>query len=219
MDNLYHRLGIERDAPQAAIGYAYRKLAKKHHPDMPDGNRELFEAITIAYEVLGDPERRAAYDHDGTIKDTKIDAERRHALTIIGQFINDASVEVTSTEAEPVYNGDVIAVMRALLAEKIKKIEKAAAKELRDAKRLEGFAKRFHVADGKPNIFAEMIEAKIRTHERTQGQATEDLKHHHLALEIMDGAWFEVAAQVVQVVTSPYSSSLATNPFIHSAFR
>ena len=199
-DELYRSLGLERDATEVEIRVAYRARAKIHHPDMPHGHRELFEEITEAYEVLGDPESRAAYDRDGTIKDKKIDAERRHALTIIGQFINDAMAEVTSTAAEPVYNGDVVAVMRALLREKIKKIEEGAAKELRDAKRLKGFAARFHVPEGKPNIYAEMIEAKIRTHERMQGQAAEDLQHHHLALEIMEGAWFEVAA--AQAVTT-----------------
>ena len=64
----YKILGIERDAPQDVLKRAYRKLARKFHPDInkdPDAE-EKFKEVGEAYEVLSDPEKRAAYDKFGS---------------------------------------------------------------------------------------------------------------------------------------------------------
>lgn len=59
----YTILGVTRDASPAAIRRAYRRLAKKYHPDVPaGGSREQFEALQAAYETLSDAERRRRYD-------------------------------------------------------------------------------------------------------------------------------------------------------------
>jgi curved DNA-binding protein len=61
----YQSLGVERDADQDAIKKAYRKLAKKCHPDAHPNDTyltEKFKEINEAYEVLGNPEKRKKYD-------------------------------------------------------------------------------------------------------------------------------------------------------------
>ena len=66
--DLYELLGVSRDADGATIKSAYRKLAMKHHPDRNPGCTESegkFKAVSAAYEVLKDPQRRAAYDRFG----------------------------------------------------------------------------------------------------------------------------------------------------------
>ena len=63
----YQSLGIARDASEADITKAYRKLAHKYHPDVskePDAE-EKFKQIAEAYKTLKDPEKRAAYDQLG----------------------------------------------------------------------------------------------------------------------------------------------------------
>lgn len=63
--NPYETLGINRDATQEQIRAAYRKLAKKLHPDLNPGDRgteERFKAVSAAYDLLGDPEKRAQFD-------------------------------------------------------------------------------------------------------------------------------------------------------------
>ncbi|MGE5385307.1 MAG: DnaJ C-terminal domain-containing protein [Betaproteobacteria bacterium] len=63
----YAILGVERDASADDIKKAYRKLARKYHPDVstdPAGE-EKFKEVSTAYETLKDPEKRAAYDQLG----------------------------------------------------------------------------------------------------------------------------------------------------------
>lgn len=64
----YEVLGVSRDADQETIKKAYRRLARKHHPDAnPNDSQaaERFKEVREAYEVLSDPEKRAAYDRFG----------------------------------------------------------------------------------------------------------------------------------------------------------
>lgn len=64
----YEVLGLQKGADENEIKKAYRKLAKKYHPDTNQGNKEAelrFKEITEAYEVLSDPEKRKVYDSGG----------------------------------------------------------------------------------------------------------------------------------------------------------
>ncbi len=64
----YEVLGVSRDASQNDIKKAYRKLAKKYHPDTNAGNadaEEKFKEVSEAYSVLNDPEKKKLYDKFG----------------------------------------------------------------------------------------------------------------------------------------------------------
>jgi DnaJ-class molecular chaperone len=63
----YRILGVDRKADDKAIKSAYRKLARKHHPDVAKGAgaADKFKEINEAYEVLSDPEKRRRYDSLG----------------------------------------------------------------------------------------------------------------------------------------------------------
>ena len=64
-DDPYKTLGVKRDASQDDIQKAYRRRAKKLHPDLNPGDRqaeEQFKELSAAYDLLGDPEKRARFD-------------------------------------------------------------------------------------------------------------------------------------------------------------
>jgi len=64
----YKVLGLDKNATQDDIKKAYRKLARKHHPDLNPNDKEAhkkFQQINEANEVLSDPEKRKKYDQYG----------------------------------------------------------------------------------------------------------------------------------------------------------
>ena len=66
--DLYQTLGVEKNASDADIKKAYRKLAMKHHPDRNPGDssaEQKFKSIQKAYAVLSDNQKRTAYDQFG----------------------------------------------------------------------------------------------------------------------------------------------------------
>ena len=70
-DNPYDILGVKPDASAEQIRGAYRRLARKLHPDLNPGDRaaeERFKRVSAAYDLLGDPDKRARFD------DCEIDA-------------------------------------------------------------------------------------------------------------------------------------------------
>jgi DnaJ-class molecular chaperone len=85
MRDPYEILGLTRDADEAAIKAAYRKLAKRHHPDLHPGDKkaaERFQELNNANDLLSDPERRARFDRG------EIDAEG-HEVPPRGGFYRD----------------------------------------------------------------------------------------------------------------------------------
>ncbi len=88
---LYTTLEIATAATPEQVKRAYRKQARRHHPDR-GGSAERFQAVQLAYEILSDPERRARYDATGDTSLPRM-AERTRPLQLLfalmGQVLQD----------------------------------------------------------------------------------------------------------------------------------
>ncbi|HVF51950.1 MAG TPA: molecular chaperone DnaJ [Pyrinomonadaceae bacterium] len=81
-EDFYQVLGVKRDAKPDEIKKAYRRLARKYHPDVNPNDKsaeERFKTITEAHDVLSDPKKRAVYDRFGQYSDNLADAAGRGA--------------------------------------------------------------------------------------------------------------------------------------------
>ncbi|HEV2764563.1 MAG TPA: molecular chaperone DnaJ [Pyrinomonadaceae bacterium] len=81
-EDYYKTLGVARDAKPEEIKKAYRRLARKHHPDVNPGDKAAearFKQITEAHDVLSDEKKRSVYDRFGQYSDNLADAAARGA--------------------------------------------------------------------------------------------------------------------------------------------
>jgi molecular chaperone DnaJ len=90
-EDYYTLLGLQRDASLDEIKKAYRQLAMRHHPDRTQNNpqdTEIFKAVSVAFAILSNPERRAEYDHH-------LSTSERRATTPRGRRTRTTASEAT----------------------------------------------------------------------------------------------------------------------------
>lgn len=108
--NLYKILEVSPRASQEDIKCAYRRLARECHPDHNPGNAELeerFKHITMAYEILSDPSKRAQYDQFGTVRPGSTGFDRFGSVADIFEFFFGSSFgggPFASRRRDPAYS-------------------------------------------------------------------------------------------------------------------
>lgn len=116
MDDLYKRLGVAPTSSAREIRSAYRKLARKVHPDTsrsPETAAE-FAKVTEAYRILTDPERRAKYDRGETVQMTPITfySAQRQQVVAYQRKINRIVDDMIEEERREIHTrGQVVMVL------------------------------------------------------------------------------------------------------------
>lgn len=158
--SLYSELSVAIDAGAAEIDKAYRRRARQAHPDA-GGNAEAFHRLAHAYEVLSDPERRAAYDAAGYEGEIDAAALAGRAMDHIHELV--ASVLDSDIPFESV---DLVAAIRDTLVKQRTEIAGAVRRMETQARRAEAMARRFQRTKGDNFIRA--------TLERRAGEARQN---------------------------------------------
>ncbi len=183
--DLYETIGVERSATDADIKRAFRRRAKKVHPDT-GGSAEAFAGLNRAYLVLIDPERRETYDRTGKVEDKPVDNGHVEALTIVQQMM-DQIVEQAGDRIEI----DIVEHMRAAMDARVREIKADVKTRQRGVEKLRRLASKFH-KEGGENILRKMVEAKIGLAEHAIASADKVLANLAKARALLDGYRFDV---------------------------
>lgn len=188
---LYEELEVEKTATPNEIKKAYRKKSKKVHPDHnPDDPEaaEKFGALTRAYDILMDEEKRKRYDAgEDPEKMGEMKTPRDMAVhAVIGLFHSVLDqVDTNST--------NVFMVMREAIGGSILNFKKEIRKIDRQIDKLQAVAKRIsHKKKSHENIFIQSIEAQIRGIEGDKKQVEDQVKIADISLEIVSDYEYRV---------------------------
>jgi DnaJ family protein C protein 9 len=144
-------LKCPRDADKAQLRKAYYRAALKHHPDRNPGNKaahKQFQAISLAYQILSDPDSRQEYDETGVIPDEAPDEDDKAATTqgqdVWKQYFDQIFGKVTTSDIDAFASKykcsdeerrDVLKEFKARKGNLLKMLEFVMLSEARDAKR------------------------------------------------------------------------------------
>lgn len=101
MTDLYELLGVKKTATVKQVREAYRKKAKKAHPDH-GGTQEAFAALKLAHDILIDSERRAKYDITGEVAEKPVNNEMSQVIGILATALEKVLAQIEQRGGEPV---------------------------------------------------------------------------------------------------------------------
>lgn len=182
--DLYDALGLDRGAPADAVKGAYRKAAKRAHPDAPGGSAEAFALVATAKDVLSDEKRRAHYDRTGEIGEGGPDKTESQSIQIAQQAIMDVMRIISQRRGRPeTYD---------LIADAIQYIDNLVNNMLaqkrgyqEEADTMRKLARRFTAKKGKTNILGQSFENNALQLERQAEGAVEFVPAHEAAIRIL----------------------------------
>jgi curved DNA-binding protein CbpA len=178
----YETLGVPRDASPADIKAAWRRASSAAHPDREGGSTEAQTAVNRAYEVLGDDERRAAYDASGSDQQAiSLEEEARQLLArLFGQVIDGGAFDPISDARQ------ILLQSRAQLGAQCETVKQKTAK-------LVGLRSKISTKGDAPNIAHGIIDSQLEGFNRLIAQIERGDKVHEAASAMLDAYEFSGA--------------------------
>ena len=184
MTDPYDILGVERDADEAQLKAAYRKLAKVAHPDS-GGDSQAFDNLQKAYALLLDPVRRKVYDDTGYDVEFA-DAAELQALVMIEKLVTDAVLD----ERAP-GSFDPVAVMQDSLSEELRKARFSKSELERHASRIGLHLERLAKESGR-DVLAHMFRARIEAIGKAVAETEAKIKATERAADMLSGYVYDI---------------------------
>jgi len=182
--NPYEVLGVARDATAAQIRAAYRKLAKRAHPDA-GGEPGVFERLNACYELLMDPARRARYDRTGDFEEAKPDNSHVEPLALISERLSEILAQAANPEEI-----DLVEVLRRQLQKLRAKLEEVRTEGLEKREKTRKLAGRFSVGKGRDNFLEGMIAGRLAAIEHGLAAVAHQDEVAHAALKLLKDCTF-----------------------------
>jgi curved DNA-binding protein CbpA len=177
--SLYDDLGVSKDAPPDEIKKAYKAKAQKEHPDRPGGDHDRFQAISQAYSVLSDPDRRKRYDETGQEK-FGVEPPEQKALTVIAQ------VFLQSIDSGQVEHRDLVKLSRQTLKQILTEANQQKARGEKIISSRQKAMARVCRKDGKQNVIADLIAGDIQKHQQSMATLLDQVEVINVALGMLD---------------------------------
>lgn len=176
--NHYEVLGVDKNATLAQIKFAYKRLVKEHHTDHSHGgDHDKMTAITKAYGILRDPEKRARYDRTG--QDERPDDIEVQAINMLSDGFSQY-LDTGRGDEDPLHE------LRIGIEEARGRTNQAIAECQRSISRILSRAKKVKRKKPGHDIYAEVIKAKMQTLNNKIESAGHFLKLTDTALAILD---------------------------------
>lgn len=175
--NPYEVLGVAKDAPFAEIKAAYRRLAKRLHPDI-GGDPDAFADVAAAYAVLSDETRRKQYDETGDAEVLRVEGQARMLIT-------DILLQAIEVESNPLavdLLGRMREVIQRAMGKRNEAVETAEAKIAR-RQRLVGRFRRKTEGD---NFLEDALVWSIKRLQEPIRRAEDEQKVARRAIEILE---------------------------------
>lgn len=186
----YADLGLDKTASHADIKRAYQRRAKDTHPDL-GGDREEFERVQAAYDLLSQPQRRLTYDQTGRTEEPRA-ANETAALSLIAGLI-----ETFIATADPeLLRADLVELMRQNLRTQRKDIVEKMAGFAAVAEHTRNLMKRFKrkTRRGKsagPDFITPMFERRLAQTLDARKQGEVHLENVEAALKLLEDYTFQ----------------------------
>lgn len=180
--DLYAILKVGKTARKDTIRRAFHKLAKKSHPDC-GGDRETFERIQFAYDVLSDEAKRARYDSTGEYADGKPDNDLASMMTVLNSYYVDAINKILSQGRNP-HQAKIQDMMKQGVKSKIDEIRNGTREP---AKRMDAIKKMVGrwTAKRQPNLMEQSTAVMINELEQNLKRADEAIALLNRASEFL----------------------------------
>lgn len=187
--DLYAVLGVARDADEKAIRRAYRRAAKRCHPDAQNGSEEAFQRLTEAHAVLTDEKRRADYDRTGEFHEPGPDNSDCAALGLIAGLLEQACAEDAN-----IFSIDLRAKLVRALKKSCAELQDELQEMTRQRVQAQRLAKKFIRKNGGENLLGGMLLARAADLERFEANRQQLVAERERAVAILAEYDFMVEA-------------------------
>lgn len=203
----YEELGVPRDAPTEAVRRAYRKRAKKAHPDA-GGSQAAFERLSRALTILVDPDKRAKFDTTGAIDEGSVNNDRAAAINILVSVAGMAVEQSFAGGGDP-EKVDLVALMRATIKNHTAQLRDAHKKLESEGKKMLAVAARFRFKKKGVDTIKQAIESRGKEIMRNAADVAEKIRLDDLALVMVDDYSFDAEPIVPMMHTFHFGGGTA----------